>query len=195
MMNYFWSTFLPVDNITPDYIAILIHSTQCLVLAAGRYNWTTCPLFQWLHQLLVISAIHLFSESSLGWKKEILLYWTKLSVEFIRQWHTQIAKFMGPTWAHLGPVGPRWAPCWPHDQGIGYCLPSHYLNRCNLLSPGASILLLSGASNRDYLNQQRVHLTAKFMGPTWGSSGADRTQVVLMLAPLTLLSGYSTEPW
>ena len=31
---------------------------------------------------------------------------------------TQIAKFMGPTWgphgAHLGPVGPRWALCWPH---------------------------------------------------------------------------------
>ena len=23
--------------------------------------------------------------------------------------------FMGPTWAHLGPTGPRWAPCWPHE--------------------------------------------------------------------------------
>ena len=28
---------------------------------------------------------------------------------------TQIARFMGPTWGHLGPVGPRWAPCWPHE--------------------------------------------------------------------------------
>ena len=28
---------------------------------------------------------------------------------------TQITKFMGPTWAHLGPVGPRWAPCWTHE--------------------------------------------------------------------------------
>ena len=27
---------------------------------------------------------------------------------------SRIAKFMGQTWA-LGPVGPRWAPCWPHD--------------------------------------------------------------------------------
>ena len=26
-----------------------------------------------------------------------------------------IAMFMGPTWAHLGPTGPRWAPCWPHE--------------------------------------------------------------------------------
>ena len=28
---------------------------------------------------------------------------------------TQIARFMGPTCGHLGPVGPRWAPCWPHE--------------------------------------------------------------------------------
>ena len=33
-------------------------------------------------------------------------------------------------------------------------------------------------------------LTAKLMGPAWGPSGADRTQVGLMLAPWTLLSGY-----
>ena len=34
-----------------------------------------------------------------------------------------------------------------------------------------------------------VTLIAKFMGPTWGSSGADRTQVGPMLATWTLLSG------
>ena len=28
---------------------------------------------------------------------------------------TLITRFMGPTWAHLGPIGPRWAPCWPHE--------------------------------------------------------------------------------
>ena len=28
---------------------------------------------------------------------------------------TQIAKFMGQHGAHLGPVGPRWAPFWPHE--------------------------------------------------------------------------------
>ena len=26
-----------------------------------------------------------------------------------------IARFMGLTWGHLGPTGPRWAPCWPHE--------------------------------------------------------------------------------
>ena len=32
-------------------------------------------------------------------------------------------------------------------------------------------------------------LIVRFMGPTWGPSGADRTQVGPMLAPWTLLSG------
>ena len=27
-----------------------------------------------------------------------------------------IARFMGPTWAHLGLTGPRWAPCWSHER-------------------------------------------------------------------------------
>ena len=35
----------------------------------------------------------------------------------------------------------------------------------------------------------RQTLTARFMVPTWGPSGADRTQVGSMLAPWTLLSG------
>ena len=34
-----------------------------------------------------------------------------------------------------------------------------------------------------------VTLIARFMGPIWGPSGADRTQVGPMLAPWTLLSG------
>ena len=41
-------------------------------------------------------------------------------------------------------------------------------------------------------------LIARFVGPTWGPSGADRTQVGPMLAPWTLLSGNVwrfTDPW
>ena len=40
----------------------------------------------------------------------------------------------------------------------------------------------------------KVHLItqiSKFMGPTWGRHGADRTQAAPMLAPWTLLSGLS----
>ena len=36
-------------------------------------------------------------------------------------------------------------------------------------------------------------LIARFMGPTWRPSGADRTQVGPMLAPWTLLSGYNSN--
>ena len=36
-------------------------------------------------------------------------------------------------------------------------------------------------------------LIARFMGPTWGPSGADRTQVGPMLAPRTLLSEKATD--
>ena len=36
----------------------------------------------------------------------------------------------------------------------------------------------------------KATLIARFMGPTWGPSGTDRTQVGPMLAPWTLLSGY-----
>ena len=34
-----------------------------------------------------------------------------------------------------------------------------------------------------------IYLIARFMGPTWGPPGADRTQVGPMLAPWTLLTG------
>ena len=43
-------------------------------------------------------------------------YSTKqLSQSFMEWRSTQIAKFKWPTWAHLCPVGPRWAPHWPHE--------------------------------------------------------------------------------
>ena len=38
-------------------------------------------------------------------------------------------------------------------------------------------------------------LIARFMGPTWGPSGADRTQVGPMLTPWTLLSGILQTIW
>ena len=40
-----------------------------------------------------------------------------------------------------------------------------------------------------FVAQNMLSLIARFMGPTWGSSGADRIPVVPMLATRTLLSG------
>ena len=49
----------------------------------------------------------------------------------------------------------------------------------------------SASSTPFYFSFRYIALTpiARFMGPTWGPSGADRTQVGPMLAPWTLLSG------
>ena len=41
--------------------------------------------------------------------------------------------------------------------------------------------------------KESLILIARFMGPTWGPSGADKIQVGPMLAPWTLLSGDITE--
>ena len=68
---------------------------------------------------------------------------------------------------------------------------------------GAYILLEHGAEWRifpvwqgtNYLIIRVTPLIARFMGPTWGPSGADRTQVGSMLAPWTLLSGSITNTY
>ena len=57
------------------------------------------------------------------------------------------------------------------------------------------LVLASTVKCRYNVVQYNTTLIARFMGPTWGPSGANRTQVGPMLAPWTLLSGnisYST---
>ena len=51
--------------------------------------------------------------------------------------------------------------------------------------------------NYDCIMSSGNTLIARFMGPTWGPSGADRTQMGPMLAPWTLLSGQlpGLFPW
>ena len=43
-------------------------------------------------------------------------------VQFLCWIQSKIAKFMGQHGAHLGPVGPRWALCWPHEP----CYQGYY---------------------------------------------------------------------
>ena len=50
--------------------------------------------------------------------------------------YTLIARFMGPTWAHLGPTGPSCAPCCSHELchlddallGFHLCYEFHIMN-------------------------------------------------------------------
>ena len=57
---------------------------------------------------------------------------------------SRIARFMGPTWAHLGPTGPRWAPCWPHEV----CYLGCYEKRDK-----SNIWFGAWISNKDHINQ------------------------------------------
>ena len=54
------------------------------------------------------------------------------------------------------------------------------------------ILFMSGVYDYEPLHHLIYTLIARFMGPTWGTSGADRTQVCPISAPWTLLSGQFT---
>ena len=66
------------------------------------------------------------------------------------------------------------------DYGITWRYPSHAL--CHQHNHFTAEF---DAPPRGYMHA----LIARFMGPTWGPSGAERTQVGLMLVPWTLLSG------
>ena len=72
----------------------------------------------------------------------------------------------------------------PSKSSVLTCLPFN-LSRalCVATCPG------------EYSNSKRITISpiARFMGPTWGPSGADRTQVGPMLVPWTLLSGSSIQ--
>ena len=73
---------------------------------------------------------------------------------------------------------------------------------CHLASDEAKIDRAHNMVNQNVMITQglahpfqasRASLIASFMGPTWGPSGADRTQLGPMLAPWTLLSGMTNN--
>ena len=118
---------------------------------------------------------------------------------------------MGPTWGPPGSVGPRWAPCWPREpcyQGrygqnfvfqMGLAIKILNIGSQRYLSWSSVSFLCCVISNSRFahilvilicqLYKRLVTLIARFKGPTWGPSGAERTQVGPMLSPWTLLSG------
>ena len=81
---------------------------------------------------------------------------------------------------HKGPVARK---MFPFDDIImdAYI---HQYNRPSLLQKIACYLFRAKPLPEPVM----TFLIARFMGPTWGPSGADRTQVGPMLAPWTLLS-------
>ena len=114
--------------------------------------------------------------------------------------YTQITKFMGPTWDPPGSCRPQMGPMLAPLTLLSeyYCTKfeddreqrnqkSHNCRPYEVeLAHTLRQLMLSCSWLIDSLEPS---LIARSMGPTWGPSGADRTQVCPMLAPWTLLSG------
>ena len=69
---------------------------------------------------------------------------------------------------------------------VAFQFPAHLSVWCSSICWGSS---QHGAQGH-FPGEGRYTLIARSMGPTWGPSGANRTQVGPMLAPWTLLSGY-----
>ena len=44
-------------------------------------------------------------------------WWVKCCCEFVYGTRPRQQGSWGHHGAHLGPVGPRWVPCWPHERG------------------------------------------------------------------------------
>ena len=61
----------------------------------------------------------------------------------------QIARFIGQLGAHLGPTGPRWVPCWPHEP----C----YLGDCPLWDKGQEPMHIIVPSLRHGVSNSRQH--------------------------------------
>ena len=90
-------------------------------------------------------------------------------------------------WRHCNELTGRYTRCkWLRD-------PKHRTeNQWQSLSTPYLTLLIPLSMNRwtrEHDSLTKETLIARFLGPTWGPSGADRTQVGPMLAPWTLLSG------
>ena len=85
----------------------------------------------------------------------------------------------------------RWsAPPW-HGCDVTVKL-KHTVWKWQIFALSGYRLLLGQLSMHSAVMRQstwRTSLITRFMEPTWGPSGADRTQVGPMLAPCTLISG------
>ena len=88
--------------------------------------------------------------------------------------------------------------CWPEDvleQTLELseiwdalkltCHCCYHILHAKIHTYPSAFICFWNTTNRTSIWTQR----ARFMGPTWGPSGADRTQVGPMLVPWTLLSG------
>ena len=124
----------------------------------------------------------------------VSIAWFQWRVNWTAIEATQKARIMGPTWGPAGHsccifVGPTNLAV---RVEYGWDIPMYYVDVtkyawCNI-DADLTYSISHCNGNNDHIIKDS--LIARFMGPTWGPSGADMTQVGPMLAPCTVLSWY-----
>ena len=142
--NKWCASKLQADICNPNRIATVTWSDISKPLLRNvkertmKYRGTLLSLFH-------VNALVLEEHNSSALAMEIPLSCNKTLHWYVdmipRRWYshqswfsiTLRARFMGPTWAHLGPTGPRWAPCWPHEHCYLGILSPKNLSTINLI--------------------------------------------------------------
>ena len=123
-----WKYVYVLKNIT----AVMSSVSVCKAVETSlhrKVNWTIKVKFVVNRRAEAISGAFCYSNHSENQKMNLYtaaLFLCSASVYLTRTLcteDTQIAKLMEPTWAYLGPVGPRWAQCWPHE----HCYQGRYV--------------------------------------------------------------------
>ena len=124
-----------------------------------------------------------------------LIYWycidhdtTAIHVRIPKRFRIRPPSPLCDIWQHRG-----WK-CWYREYLTSRICPRGLnLTECLVRIHLRSVMSEADIKGRDRLLHPTVSvvstLTARFVGPTWGPAGADRTQVGPMLAPWTLLYG------
>ena len=112
------------------YLYYVILATTPFGIALGKQLNTFVPgCTEWLRfyrrhlqmhfverKMCISNEIRLDNKSKLVQQELIKTshYWAHKSTKATVRWHRQQSSW-GQHGVHLGPVGPRWAPCWPHE--------------------------------------------------------------------------------
>ena len=155
------------ENASKTYIFLIHGCKNC--------NWLINLMFYTLENGTKMFADH----ENLGINFLILkIYWV-----FMEIWGKYHFPIMAPT---------KWPPFWPEGEIDVAPYPKTFTMTKGMSVP--SFMLVPQNARFFHISLGLLGLLpliARFMGPTWGPSGADRTQVGPTMAPWTLLSGTS----
>ena len=140
--------------------------------------------------ICVSKLISIGSDNGLSPERRQAIFWTNAGILLIGTSGTNFSQILSEIRTfplkkmHLKMLSAKWRQ---------FCLGLHVLKLhtvCQINPLHKGPIILKALPCHDLIMDLSHTLIARFMGPTWGPSGADRTQVGPMLAPWTLLSGY-----